>query len=86
MSLPVHVIVTFEQHSPGLQVGTVTSSHRYPSPHPPLSMAHEYTQYASPVASHTLHSDPLRHGCHKQAMYKNSNSNYVLFHRYLMLG
>ena len=67
-SLPVHVIVTFEQHSPGLQVCTVTSVHCCPSLHPPLSIAHEYTQYGSPVALHSLHFDPIGHRCLKQAM------------------
>ena len=67
-SLPVQVVVTFEQHSLGLQFGLATSVHRYPSSHPPLSIAHEYTQYGSPVASHILHSDPVGHSCIKQAM------------------
>ena len=77
-SLPVQVVVTFEQHSPGLQVGAATSEHCSPSAHPPLSIAHEYTQYASLVVSHTLHSDPLGHWCLKQAMINNTNQLVLL--------
>ena len=56
-----HVILTGEQHSPGLHVGTFTSTHCLPSAHPPLSIEHEYSQYASPVALHTLQIDPIGH-------------------------
>ena len=58
-------MVTGEQHSPGLQFCTSTSTHRV-SVHPPLSKEHEYSQYGSPVSSHILHCDPGGHSCDKQ--------------------
>ena len=67
MQLPVHVILTCEQHWPGLHVGTATSAHLDPSGHPPLLKAHEYSQYASLVSSHTLHFVPVGHCFNKQA-------------------
>ena len=85
-SLPVQVVVTFEQHSPGLQVGAATSEHCSPSAHSPLSIAHEYMQYGSPVSSHTLHSDPVGHGRIKQAMKIKMQSMFYVFHRYLIPG
>ena len=56
--LPSQPILTGEQHSPALHDGIFSSMHLTPSPHPPLSMAHEYSQYGKPVSLHTLHSDP----------------------------
>ena len=69
MQLPEQVVLTREQHWPGLQVSTATSAHWDPSGHPPLSTAHEYSQYASPVSPHILHIVPGGHCRNKQAIY-----------------
>ena len=55
--LPVQVIVTFEQHSSGLQAGLATSVHRSSSLHPPLLLSHEYTNFICP-SLHSSHCAP----------------------------
>ena len=47
--------------------GHETSEHVEPSGHPPLSTAHENSQYAVSVSSHTLHCDPVGHSKPVQA-------------------
>ena len=69
MHLPEQFMLTDEQHWPGLQVGTATSAHWDLSGHPPLSTAHEYSQYASLVSSHILHIVPGGHCRNKQATF-----------------
>ena len=68
MCLPEQLTLTGEQHWPGLQCWLATSTHCCPSGHPPLSQAHEFTQYGSPVSSHVLHFVPGGHGRNKHAM------------------
>ena len=78
--LPEQVTLTSEQHCPGLQSGTATSVHCSASVHPPLSIAHEYLQYRSPVASQIVQFDPGGHGCNIQAM----KYNYAKHNKYSM--
>ena len=47
--------------------GHETSENIEPSGHPPLSMAHENSQYAVSVSSHTLQCDPVGHSKSVQA-------------------
>ena len=68
--------MTGEQHSPGLHDGIVTSLHCLPSPHPPLSTSHEYSQYGSPVSLHTLHCDPGGHVWFEQTTVIEKNPIY----------
>ena len=67
MQLPEQVILTCEQHWPGLQVGTATSVHWDALGQPPLSTVHEYSQYVLLVSLHILHIAPGGHCCDKQA-------------------
>ena len=64
---PSQVTSTGEQHSPSLHDGASTVVHSLPSPQPPLSRAHEYSQYGEPVSLHTLHCEPVGHLCVEQS-------------------
>ena len=48
-------------HSWGSGDDIGSSVHSASALHPPLSIAHEYSQYGRPVVSHILHSDPMGH-------------------------
>ena len=85
MQLPEQVILTREQHWPGLQVGTSTSAHWAPSRHPPLLKAHEYSQYASLVSSHTLHIVPGGHSRNKQATVNKTQIITIWVAHYILL-
>ena len=56
-----------EQHWSGAHT-ICDCKHCEPTGHPPLSMAHENSQYGNPVALHTLHVDPLEHSKPVQAV------------------
>ena len=64
--IPSQVTLTGEQHSLPIHDGTSTSMHSLPSPQPPLSISHEYSQYGKPVSLHTLHCEPVGHTCVEQ--------------------